>query len=262
MTAMIAAVALAGAVLVTGRWRPRKLAGVVAIGAGLMAGRFVAVLAGVVFLLTGCASAPADAATPRRYAAVGDSITAGAKLANPDVEKYAAVAGISSIGRPGSCLVTAGCYGWATLVDDLTVEIDSLNTLGPRPVRVLIVEIGINDINVHRGTTFEQITGALAQLRTIAATKKVRIVYTTITPWAASRYGTGLFSIHEDQSELRDQVNAWILANGPSINFSRVLSGADGKMLPAYDSGDGLHPNAAGQAALGAAVKRYMARHP
>jgi lysophospholipase L1-like esterase len=81
------------------------------------------------------------------------------------------------------------------------------------------------------------------------------VIGATITPFAGSSYYHPGPATEAD----RQAINAWIRASGhfdAFIDFDKVVrdSSAPGHLLPAFDCGDHLHPNAAGYRALGNAI--------
>jgi len=118
---------------------------------------------------------------------------------------------------------------------------------------VVILE-GINDIQQepHQADP-TKITAGLQQLVDRAHAKGLKVVVGTLTAWK----GWGAYT--EQLEGTRAAVNAWVRTN-PSIDavadFDAVTRDPahPQQMLPAYDSGDHLHPNDTGYAAMGNAV--------
>jgi len=128
-----------------------------------------------------------------------------------------------------------------------------------------IILIGINDIGVGvlarhlppaltGGTaTAEQLIAALQQLATQARARGVKVLLGTLLPMKGSGYWN-------DESEARRQaVNRWIRGRqgvDGVVDFDAALRDANDPLAlnPTYDSGDHLHPNDAGNAAMAAAV--------
>ncbi|HWI83303.1 SGNH/GDSL hydrolase family protein [Ramlibacter sp.] len=122
-----------------------------------------------------------------------------------------------------------------------------------------IILMGINDIGFSvspapsQDVTAEQITGAIANAVTRAKGRGIKVALGTLLPYKGADY----FSAAGETK--RQAVNAWIRASSGAdavIDFDAVMrSSADPAVLnPAYDSGDHLHPNDAGYAAMAAAV--------
>jgi lysophospholipase L1-like esterase len=139
------------------------------------------------------------------------------------------------------------------------------DVLAKRAVKYIVLLIGINDIgNSARGTgplvTADDIIAGYRQLIARARQNDIRIYAGTLTPIAGSGYD---FPAAE---AMRQSVNHWIRTSGAFdavIDFDAVTRDpADPtRFLPAYDSGDHLHPNDAGYAAMGRAIPLTLFRH-
>ncbi|WP_243866308.1 SGNH/GDSL hydrolase family protein [Actinophytocola oryzae] len=129
-------------------------------------------------------------------------------------------------------------------------------------VRYVIVLLGVNDLG-HPGTvappsetvTAEEIIGAHRQLITRAHADGLTIYGATILPFKDDTLGF----YNEVNEAKRQAVNRWIRTSGEYdavIDFDRVTRDPTDplKLSPAYDSGDHLHPNDAGNAAMAAAI--------
>ena len=122
--------------------------------------------------------------------------------------------------------------------------------------RSVIVFEGINDIQQEpHQTDPEQIIAGLAQLAARAHDRGLRVVGATIMAWR------GWNSWTPELEQTRVAVNAWIRAGGDGAldglaDFDAATRDpADpAQLLPAFDSGDHLHPNDAGDAAMAAVV--------
>lgn len=135
---------------------------------------------------------------------------------------------------------------------------DVLTTPG---VTHLIVVAGVNDLGTltreapatpaqHRALV-EEMIGVLRQVVTRARGRGIKVIGGTIMPYGASGY------YHPDAANEADRaaVNAWIRAPG---NFDAVIDfdvalrdpGDPLRLRADYDSGDGLHPSAAGYQAM------------
>jgi len=111
---------------------------------------------------------------------------------------------------------------------------------------------GINDLgfpgsvepNAPR-VTFRQIIGAYKQLIARAHAAKLKIYGCTLTPFEGTTFA-GYFA--PDKEQVRQDVNSWIRNSGQFdavIDFDKAIRDPSHptRMLPAYDSGDHLHPN-------------------
>ena len=161
--------------------------------------------------------------------------------------------------RPVS-VVNAGISGNRVLTDTAGPKgIDRFerDVLGQSGVTHTIIMLGINDIGycgryggVHC-VSVDQITAGLGSMVAKAKARGVKVYAATLTPFkvTANNY-------YNDEAEAKRQaVNAWIRANQTIdgvVDFDVALRNpADPPtLLPAYDSGDHLHPNDAGYQAM------------
>jgi lysophospholipase L1-like esterase len=117
-------------------------------------------------------------------------------------------------------------------------------------VRVVVVDLGINDILRGHQRDPARITAGLRDLTRQAHARGLRVVGSTLTPFGRSvRYNATTESV-------RDRVNDEIRAGGifdAVVDFDRALRDpyAPDRLAPVYDSGDGLHPSDAGYRAMG-----------
>ncbi|MGX4644236.1 SGNH/GDSL hydrolase family protein [Massilia sp. SYSU DXS3249] len=144
---------------------------------------------------------------------------------------------------------------------------DVLATAG---VRYLIVLIGINDIG-HPGTgtipaseavTPQDLIAGYRQLIARAHAKGIPVYGATLTPFE----GTVFPGYYTPQKEaVRQAVNNWIRTSDEFdavIDFDRAVRDPahPTRMLPAYDSGDHLHPNDLGMQAMANAIPLELFR--
>ncbi|UOZ04775.1 SGNH/GDSL hydrolase family protein [Amycolatopsis sp. WQ 127309] len=129
------------------------------------------------------------------------------------------------------------------------------DVLGVGGVRTLIVLEGINDIqqDPHQ-TDPDAITSAYRQLVAQAHARGIRVLGGTLTPFK----GWGVYD--ETLEATRTAVNRFIRTSNvfdAVVDFdAAVRDPADPlRMLPAYDSGDHLHPGDAGYERMAAAVR-------
>jgi lysophospholipase L1-like esterase len=128
--------------------------------------------------------------------------------------------------------------------------------------------MGINDI-AWPGTAFDrdgtprtapQLIAAYRQLIARAHARGVRIVAGTLTPFEGALEGTPLGDYHAPAKDaLRAQVDDWIRRCGEFdavVDFDAALRDPahPARFLPAFDSGDHLHPGDRGNAAMADAI--------
>jgi lysophospholipase L1-like esterase len=202
-----------------------------------------------------------EVAAPAGTAAVvtfGDSITDGARSTAdmnnrwPDqlARRLAARKG------PGVAVLNAGISGNRVLGDGAGVSAlarfdrDVLMQTG---VTHVIVMEGINDIGIARSNPSPSAADLIAghkQLIERAHARGLKIYGATLTPYE----GAGYFSPEGEAK--RQALNQWIRTSGAYdgvIDFDMITRdpAAPTKFLPAYDSGDHLHPGDAGYKAMG-----------
>jgi lysophospholipase L1-like esterase len=144
------------------------------------------------------------------------------------------------------------------------------DVLAQAGVEYLIVLIGINDIG-HPGTGTIPITEAVTpgdliagyrQLIARAHEKGITIFGATLTPFEGTTFA-GYFTPQKEA--VRQAVNQWIRTSGEFdgvIDFEAAVRdpAQPTRMLPAYDSGDHLHPNDAGMQAMANAIPLNLFR--
>ncbi|KAG0772714.1 hypothetical protein G6F22_015500 [Rhizopus arrhizus] len=108
--------------------------------------------------------------------------------------------------------------------------------------------------------TAARLTEGYRQLAEAARARNVRIVGATIAPYEGSLHGTplaGHYSAAKDA--VRREVNRWIRSSDvfdAVVDMDAVLRDPShpARLLPAYDSGDHLHPGDAGYQAMAQAL--------
>ncbi|WP_201313493.1 SGNH/GDSL hydrolase family protein [Dyella sp. EPa41] len=138
-------------------------------------------------------------------------------------------------------------------------------------VRWIVLLEGINDIGnsgpqakAEDRVTAEQVTGGMKTLIQRAHARGIRIVGATLTP-----FGGASWPYHSAANEAkRKAVNDWIRHGGAFdavVDFDKAIRDPahPDRMLPAYDSGDHLHPNGAGYKAMAASIDLglFQAKH-
>jgi lysophospholipase L1-like esterase len=132
-------------------------------------------------------------------------------------------------------------------------------------VKYVLVLEGVNDLGTltrdhdaseeaHKALV-KRIEGAYAQMILRAHAHGIRVIGATILPDGESKY----YHPGPENEADREAVNAWIRDRGhfdAVVDFDKVMRDPahPGNLLPAYDSGDGLHPSPVGYKAMGEAV--------
>jgi len=209
-------------------------------------------------------------ATPRRdvVATFGDSITDGAASTVDGNNRYPDELAELLEGRRG--VLNAGIGGNRVLTDspclgDRATARFARDVLDEPRVGTVVVLEGINDIGASglppdpcfgdapEVSAADLIAGHRDLIRQAHA-KGLTVIGATILPYkGASFYYT------EEGEAVRDAVNEWMRTSGEYdavADLDRILAApGDPDLLdPAYDSGDGLHPNDAGYHAMAVAV--------
>jgi lysophospholipase L1-like esterase len=202
---------------------------------------------------------------------LGDSITDGSGAGVDVYERWPDVLAARLQADPrtkGVSVLNVGIGGNKLLKDGsgqaalARLDRDVLTQSG---VKALIVLIGINDIGglsregeVTPEKRTQVVTGLIAAYRQIvtrADERGIRVIGATILPCG----GTKVYRSDADADADRQAVNAWIRGSGvfdAVVDFDRVTRDPahPERLLPAYDSGDQLHPSPAGYKAMGEAV--------
>ncbi|TXS48559.1 SGNH/GDSL hydrolase family protein [Streptomyces sp. uw30] len=118
-------------------------------------------------------------------------------------------------------------------------------------VRTAVVFEGIND--VRAGTTAEQVIAGLRAIADRGHARGLRMLAATVLPCEGEVRCTAAVDVE------RAEINAWIRGAGVYdgvLDFDAVVRdpARPSRMLPAYDSGDHLHPGDTGLAALAESV--------
>ncbi len=144
---------------------------------------------------------------------------------------------------------------------------------GQSGVRAVIVLEGVNDLGTLTQTApappashtalVSQLIAAYAQIIAEGHAHGLTMIGGTITPWA----GAAVYHPDADNEADRQQVNAWIRAAGhfdAVADFDAALRDPQHpeRLLPAYDSGDHLHPSPAGYRAMAGTVPLDALKSP
>jgi lysophospholipase L1-like esterase len=200
------------------------------------------------------------AATAGAVVTFGDSITDGAR-STPDTNNRWPDHLARRLAAQGNAMgvLNAGISGNRVLGDGAGVSAlarfdrDVLMQTG---VTHVVVMEGINDFGLARNNPSPSADDLIAghkQLIERAKARGLRIYGATLTPFEGAAYWT------PEGEAKRQALNQWIRTSGAYdgvIDFDAATRDpqAPTKILPAYDSGDHLHPGDAGYKAMGEAV--------
>jgi lysophospholipase L1-like esterase len=196
--------------------------------------------------------------SPGTIVALGDSITDGSGSGGnanhrwPDrlsdrlrASRGSAAKSVADEGIAGNAVLTDLPLGGVSALHRLTRDV-----LVRRGLTDVILLEGINDLrSANPPATADQIIAGYQQIIDRVHAKGARIFGATLTPVEGSaRYTTTM-------EQQRQKINAWIKTPGHfdgAIDFAKAIQDpADPlRMLSTYDSGDHLHPNAAGYQAM------------
>jgi lysophospholipase L1-like esterase len=203
--------------------------------------------------------------------ALGDSITDGAASTLDANHRWPDILAEKLVSRRGPPLavLNEGISGNRLLRDvagpNALARFDR-DVLAQDGVLYLIVLEGINDIGwphipdakyAGDAVTAEDMIAALRQIAERAHAHGIRVYGGTLTPFGGAFYET------PDGEAEREAVNQWIRTSGAFdrvIDFDKVTRDPDHpeQFLPAYDSGDHLHPSDAGYEAMGRAAAQML----
>jgi lysophospholipase L1-like esterase len=215
-----------------------------------------------------------DVTSPKQASSVvilGDSITDGHGATTngndrwPDVlaarmqgEKSTRTIGLLNEGTGGNRLLLDGLGPNALARFDRDV-------LAQTGVRAVIVLEGVNDLGTltrdhdvsaeEHAVLVRRIEAAYEQMIERGHAHGVYVIGATILPYGGSKY----YHPGPENEADRQAVNAWIREPAhfdAVVDFDKLMRDQAhlNLMLPAYDSGDGLHPGPAGYKAMGEAV--------
>jgi lysophospholipase L1-like esterase len=219
--------------------------------------------------------APADAAS---IIAFGDSITDGSHSTVDKNHRWPDTLAARLLARksgPELAVIDMGIGGNRILHEGAASKrpqfgINALarfdqDVLAQPGVRYLLILEGINDIG-HAGSsapksetvTADDIIGGFTQMIERAHEKGIKVIGATITPFKGeANISRGYWT--PEKAKVRDAVNAWIRSGkgfDSFVDFDKAVRDPANpdKILPAFDSGDQLHPSDAGYKAMGEAI--------
>jgi len=198
---------------------------------------------------------------PRSQAivALGDSITDGL-TSTPDANHRWPDYLAERLNRSRRAVVNAGIAGNRLLGDlggpGALARLDRDVLAQPGAGYVILLE-GINDVALEeQEVSSEQIIAGQRQIILRAHARGLRVIGGTLTPYRGS---TRFIRYTEAGEQKRDVLNRWIRSSGTYdgvIDFDQAIRDPSHptRLLPAFDSGDHLHPNDAGYKAMADAV--------
>ena len=215
----------------------------------------------------------APAAT-RTVVAFGDSITDG-RGATIDTDRRWTDYLAKRLAGNDIAVLNAGISGARLLRDGMGVNglarFDR-DVLARPNVKAVVMLLGVNDIGwagssfaPHDApTTARAVIDGYRQLIERAHVRGVRVIGGTIVPFEGALDGSPIQGYYSaDKDKVRREVNAWIRASGQFdavADFDAALRDPQhpARLLAAFDSGDHLHPNDAGDEMMASVLTAAM----
>jgi lysophospholipase L1-like esterase len=213
------------------------------------------------YFVSGIDVAP-TATSAAAVVAFGDSITDGAYATDNQNHRWPDDLATRLAGNPATAnlaVLNEGIGGNCVLITcvgpNALARFDR-DVLAQAGVRYVIVLESINDIGtLHEPNrpnyklTAEDLEQGLSQLIARAHEHGIKVFGATLTPYQGAGYYT------DRGEQIREAVNSWIRTSGAFdgvIDFDKATSDPAHPLvfLPAYDSGDHLHPKDSGYAAM------------
>jgi lysophospholipase L1-like esterase len=160
--------------------------------------------------------------------------------------------GVANVGISGNQLLASTANGGPSgMVQVQPTQPNNVLTLAG--TKYLIVLEGLNDI-LHQNGTSDQVIAGLTTVVQNAHAQGVLVYGGTITPTA---------QFTADQNVTRETVNDWIRTSGTFdavFDFDQLLADPANpdSLNPTYDSGDGLHPNDAGDKLMAESINKAL----
>jgi len=222
-----------------------------------------------------------DVATPQNAAAIvalGDSITDGHGATTNGNDRWTDVLAQRLQASPATrslSVLNQGIGGNHLLTDGLGPNVLARfdrDVLAQTGVRYLIVFEGVNDLGgltrEHEATPAEhallvrRILAAYQQVVLRAHAHGITVIGATITPYT----GSGYYHPGPASEADRQAINQWIRAAGhfdAVVDFDKTARDPHqpDRMLPAFDSGDHLHPSPAGYRAMAESIPLSLFTH-
>ncbi len=208
------------------------------------------------------------AATGSDIVCLGDSITDGSKSTKDANLRWPDLLAARLLANPATALlgVLNEGIGGNRILHDVTgpsaMARFERDVLGHQHGRYLIILEGINDIghaaDPDPAKRYDVVSAAdlIAGYQYLVARAHahgMKVIGATLTPYVGAKYAS------PQGEEIRSALNAWIRTTKELdgvIDFDRATRDPanPSKFLPAYDSGDDLHPNDAGMKAMAGAI--------